>query len=115
MVDGRNRTRFCIKLLQNLNYTKAHPQDYGEVGVMSVIDGKTFFANTAIFGEFLRLQTNSINTNFREHGFSIIANGHTSNPELANLPNCSQWKQRHCAEMTTTEKEADGMETKVNR
>jgi hypothetical protein len=110
--DDRNRTPFC-----SLNHTKAHPADRAHIGVVWARDGKSFFANSRIFGEFLRLQTNSINKNFREHGFEILANGRPEDPELANIPEYRHWKRRYNLGMTmaTTEKEANQMETKVNR
>jgi hypothetical protein len=60
-----------------------------------------------------------INTNLRHHEFEILANGRYTDPELANVPECSHWKRRWHPELTqattTTIEEAERMEAKLNR
>jgi hypothetical protein len=105
-----------VKLLRGLNHTKEHPEDGERVGAIWSADGESFFLSSRIFGAFLSLKANTINTNLRDHGFAIAANGESTNAELANLPECRHWKRR-ChpgMRMMTRIEEAEKMATKVN-
>jgi hypothetical protein len=110
--EDRNRTPFSVKLLRSLKYTMVHPEHRRRVGMTWASDGKTFFAYSRIFGEFLRLSASSINAIFRQYGFRIVENGKSDDIDLANVPKCRQWKRRQNLEktMTTTEEESDQME-----
>jgi hypothetical protein len=111
------RSSFCVKLLSSLNHTKEHPEDGGWVGTMWSADGETVFVHSRIFGQFLGVRTNTINRNFRNHGFVIVANGQKTDPELANAPKSGHWRRRWHPDMRMEMKieEAKSMGTKVNR
>jgi hypothetical protein len=78
------------------------------MGIVWANDGETFFVHARILGKHLDLRANSIKTNFRNHGFQTIANGHDTD-----LPECSHWKRRRHPELTpvTTTEEAEQMAT----
>jgi hypothetical protein len=91
---------FWVKLLHILKHTNEHPGDHPKLGTTWAMDGRSLFAYSKIVEDFLRIRTNSINTNFRDHGFEIFANGRYTDPKLANLPECSRWKRRRHPELT---------------
>jgi hypothetical protein len=85
--------------------------DDSTVGIAWCADGRHFIAKPRILGAYLGLMPNSINTNFRDHGFVIRdcpANQITAH--FGNIPGPQNWKKRFYAQgeftRTTTPKEA---------
>jgi hypothetical protein len=91
----RGRVKFAVRILEALQYTDAHPHEINKVGIAWCSDGHHFVANPKILGHHLGLRSNSVNTNFRDHGFvlcpcpvnQIIA-------RFGNLPDPQNWKKR---------------------
>lgn len=85
--------KFVSKLLLCLRYVDNHLGDAGAIGVIWCQDGVHFLCNSKILGSFLELKSNSINTNFREHGFQICP--YTSaQSSVSILPDVQHWKKR---------------------
>jgi hypothetical protein len=68
--ETRPKIPFIAKLLLILNYTLEHPDTVGNIGVFWLPDQQSIVSNSAILGAFLGIKSNSINTNFREEGFT---------------------------------------------
>ena len=65
------RIKFASKILATLKFVENHESYTGTIGICWCQDGRHFLCNSKILGNFLSLKSNSINTNFREHGFTI--------------------------------------------
>ncbi|KAH0794182.1 hypothetical protein GPJ56_001785 [Histomonas meleagridis] len=94
--DPKNgRTKFVVKVLQTLMKSQSCPQDISKIGICWFPDGVYFLCNAKILAEYLLLKPNSINTNFREHGFAIVD---CPIDEIIStfgaLPDVKNWKKR---------------------
>ena len=91
----QNKTKFVVKILAILNFTKEHPEHIINTGGSWMADGKHFITNSRILSEFMRLKINSVNTNFRDHGFSIFPNATTQmRTQFPEIPDICHWKIR---------------------
>ncbi|KAH0792756.1 hypothetical protein GPJ56_003379 [Histomonas meleagridis] len=89
------RVRFVVKILAILHFTKDHPEYISKVGGAWMGDGRHFIINSKIVGEFLDLRANSINTNFRDHGFIILTSETDKiRKQFPNLTDVHHWKMR---------------------
>jgi hypothetical protein len=93
--EGPNRIKFVIKLFHLLHFSRNHPGSLMTLGASWCSDGVHFICNSAIMAAFLGLKANSINTNYRDHGFEIVR---CTTPELAREFPClaasTNWKKR---------------------
>ena len=100
-------------VLTCLNFSDNHPKDAFTIGCFWTSE-KTFLIHSGIFGAFVGRKANTINRNFRTHGFTQNKSSAfmrcqiPSKFDLRNLPDPSNWFQRQCEGFTkeTTEKEA---------
>ena len=103
------KTKFCVKLCRALKLVLENPDDAAIIGLRWCPDNVHFFCNARIFADFLGIKLNTINSNFRVHGFSID----TSSPYDPGmiLPDPKSWKVRWNPRETwnsnTTEQEAE--------
>lgn len=90
-----SRIKFATKVFHVLNFTKEHPESINICGAAWCNDGAHFICNANIMAGFLNLRSNSINTNFRDHGFRI---DHSSlsqvKHDFPHLMNIKNWKMR---------------------
>ena len=93
--DGKARVRFVTKIFRALSYTREHPDEISQVGAAWCSDGVHFVSNSAILAQFLNLKPNSINTNFRDHGFVITGKGEVGRDLPAGTKDATHWKKRH--------------------
>jgi hypothetical protein len=85
--EHKMRIKFSVKLLHVLNYTSQNRELIPETGAVWCADGIHFLVHSKILGNFLGLKSNTINTNFRDHGFKILAPVLPKDlDELQNLP-----------------------------
>jgi hypothetical protein len=97
VLDPKPRIKFTVKLLQALQLTARHPTLVPSTGIAWCSDGRHFVSHPRILSVALNLKQNSINTNFREHGFEIVACTSNSIIEhLGNVPEPHLWKMRIC-------------------
>ena len=95
IVCSNNRMKFMVKVLYVLQFIEKYPIFLEQVGASWWFDGIHFIVNSKTLGEFLNLQPNSINTNFRDHGFQILSCSFSEIQEkFPNLSNPKQWKKR---------------------
>jgi hypothetical protein len=93
--DHGSRVKFATKIFHALTFVKAHATDVVTVGVCWCADGIHFLCNSAILACFLDLRANSINTNFRDHGFEITRLSKVELiDEFPHLPSLNNWKKR---------------------
>lgn len=92
IVCSNSRIKFVSKILHCLRFTMQNPAFVEEIGCSWCPDGVSFIINAGILGEFLQLKPNSINTNFREHGFQLQKSENIKN-EFPNLTK-GKWKKR---------------------
>ena len=93
--DGKARVRFVTKIFRALSYTREHPEEISQVGAAWCADGVHFVSNSTILAQFLNLKPNSINTNFRDHGFVIVGKGEVGRDLPAGTKDACHWKKRH--------------------
>jgi hypothetical protein len=93
--DHPNRVKFATKLFHILTFTKSHPGTIPFLGASWCQDNLHFICNSTIIANFLGLKSNSVNTNFRDHGFEIVR---ISLPDLTREFPClttnHNWKKR---------------------
>jgi hypothetical protein len=70
LLTTRPKLSFAVRLQRVLEFTKQFPEAAAQVGVIWTEDNRTFLSYSKILAQFLSVAPNSINTNFREHGFS---------------------------------------------
>lgn len=100
---GTVRLKFSVKVLMVLNFSEKHKDCVPVTGAVWCEDGCHFLVNTKIMASLLDLKANSINTNFREHGFKIISNVLEKDTEgLPPLPDLNNWKVRQNTAATFT-------------
>jgi hypothetical protein len=68
--DTRPKLPFMVKVLRALHFEKDHPDSANVIGTFWTDDTGSFVTNAKILSEFLQVKPNSINANFREHGFT---------------------------------------------
>jgi hypothetical protein len=91
----KTRVKFAVKVLRALQFSEAHRDQIARVGVAWWPDGRHFIAHPKILGPYLSLKSNSVNTNFRDHGFALApcaVNQIIS--RFGNLPDPQNWKKR---------------------
>lgn len=93
LMSRQTRIKFAAKILATLTFVEKHQNTAGTVGVSWCKDGRHFICNAKILGNFLALKSNSINTNFREHGFRICEYNQES-LKSSGLPDFQHWKKR---------------------
>ena len=93
--ESKGRTKFVVKIFHVLQFVRLHPEKIHELGAAWCEDGRHFIVNSNILGGFLGLKANSINTNFRDHGFQILS---SSSQEIKNrfptITETRHWKLR---------------------
>ena len=90
-----SRIKFATKVFHVLNFTKEHPESINICGAAWCNDGTHFICNATIMANFLNLRSNSINTNFRDHGFRIDhSNLNQIKHDFPHLINIRNWKMR---------------------
>lgn len=113
------RLRFVTKIFRALKYTREHPEHINIVGAAWCANGEHFVANSSILGAFLNLKPNSINTNFRDHGFQIIGRGEAGRDMPADTADPTHWKKRHNKEanfsVNATEQELNAINSIQDR
>jgi hypothetical protein len=65
----RPKLTFIVKLHKILTFTSQSPATICSIGLTWTSDNESIVSNSKILGQFLNLRANSVNTNFREHGF----------------------------------------------
>ena len=87
--------KFSLKVWYCLHFTQQFPEYVNIIGIVWRKDNNHFLVNSDIFGSFLNLKPNSINTNFRDHGFVIVPlSSRLISEEFPNLGKSRNWKQR---------------------
>jgi hypothetical protein len=90
-----SRVKFATKLFHVLAFSRNHPASVQVLGASWCKDGVHFVCHSGILALFLGLKANSINTNFRDHGFGIVR---FSIPEITRefpgVPSIHNWKKR---------------------
>ncbi|OHT16015.1 hypothetical protein TRFO_13496 [Tritrichomonas foetus] len=93
--ESKGRTKFVVKIFHMLQFVRKHPEKMLELGASWCNDGRHFVINSNILGSFLGLKANSVNTNFRDHGFQIISsNAQDLRSEFSNMIETRHWKKR---------------------
>lgn len=114
--ENQGQKRFVLRIFYVLKYVKKHPESFNEIGACWCKDNSHFVANSQKLANFLDLKANSVNTNFRDHGFKIIPN---NTPELRKeFPSISEtrhWKIRysnyHSFNSESSSKEIENIKT----
>ena len=89
------RTLYVVRVFYCLQYVKKHPEAMEEVGTSWCENGNYFISNSKKLGDFLSLKSNTINTNFRDHGFKIVGdNAELVKNHFSNLSDRAHWKIR---------------------
>ena len=80
---------FTARVFIILQWTWKHREASEQTGIYWENNGTDFTSNSQILGDFLKIKSNSVNTNFRTHGFKIIE---TITTKIYNKKN---WVTRH--------------------
>jgi hypothetical protein len=107
VVPDDGRVKFMLKVLHVLNYSRSHPLALLTLGAGWCPDGIHFVVNSTILGEFLALRSNTINTNFRDHGFEIVPCTAEHLKSDFGLTDTRHWKKRKNANFTIATTVAD--------
>lgn len=93
--EQSSRVKFATKLFHVLSFSRSHPGSLMLLGASWCRDGAQFICHSGIMSAFLGLKANSINTNFRDHGFEIVRSslGELTR-EFPCLPANNNWKKR---------------------
>jgi hypothetical protein len=93
--DQPSRVKFASKLFHILTFTKSHPATIPLLGASWCKDNAHFICNSSAVATFLGLKANSVNTNFRAHGFEIVRVSLTDLArEFPCLTTNHHWKKR---------------------
>lgn len=93
---SKSRLKFVRRIVHILNFVSAHPETVTTLGAAWCRDGKHFVVNSKILGIFLNLKSNSINTNFRDHGFQIVTcQSLDLQKDFPVLTDLRHWKKRY--------------------
>lgn len=111
---NKGRLKFVTRVVHILNFVYAHPETVTQLGAGWCRDGRHFVANSKTLGSFLGLKSNSINTNFRDHGFQIMTCQRTElQKDYPVLSDIRHWKKRYISldwfKVGVDPKEADKM------
>jgi hypothetical protein len=89
--------KFTARILQLLQDAERRRKAIEEIGLAWCPDGRTFICNARTAAISLSIAANSVNTNFREHGFRIlpcpVEEIRRHFPEITDTAN---WKKRTC-------------------
>jgi hypothetical protein len=94
-VCSSGKMKFCTRVFHCLKFIDSKKNDLDliqKVGCSWCSDKTQFIANSTILGAFLNIKSNTINTNFRDHGFQIVSNTDIRK-EFSTLQ-VRQWKKR---------------------
>jgi hypothetical protein len=86
---------FGVKLHRLLEHTKTHREDAGIIGLIWTKQPGVFLANNLLLTSFLGIKMNSVNTNFREHGFVQVKTTPMTSQKLTELTEVSLPDERH--------------------
>ncbi|OHT10169.1 hypothetical protein TRFO_20635 [Tritrichomonas foetus] len=87
--------KFTVKVLHVLQFVKMFPQYRNTCGATWRSDNKHFLCHSTILANFLSIKANTINANFRSHGFKIIPmNSIDIMKEFPDLVDPRNWKMR---------------------
>jgi hypothetical protein len=93
--DSKPREKFAVRLLRVLRAADSDPEQVPTLGITWCRDGRSFISHPRLISVTLGLKQNSINTNFRDHGFEISDCTPASIvEEFGNLPEPHLWKKR---------------------
>ena len=88
---ANDRIKFSVKVFYVLQFVERYPDYKNECGA----DGKHFISNSTLLGNTLSIKPNTINTNFRSHGFKIIPyKAIELSTDFPNLSDIRNWKKR---------------------
>lgn len=111
--DNKGRMKFMVKILIIMKYTLNHPETIEETGAAWCSDKIHFIVNSNKLANFMNLRPNSINTNFRDHGFIIVSSlASDLGKDFPGIALTRHWKKRYIsnppftANTTITEAEA---------
>lgn len=94
--ESRSRVKFASKVFYILQFVESHPDKMDELGASWCKDKKHFISNSKKLAKFLDLKSNSINTNFRDHGYKIISsNNNDLRKEFPTIQETRHWKKRY--------------------
>lgn len=108
--ESQCRIVFVLKIFYILQFVKKHPIEMERIGASWCKDNFHFVANSNKLAEFLELKSNSINTNFRAHGFKIIScNMPELKKEFPDIKETRHWKIRYsnCSSFRSSSKGED--------
>lgn len=86
------KPRFMVKIRACLSYVDKYPMSECIIGV-KWFDDIHFLLHSRILGSFLKIKSNTVNYNFRTHGFMRVRPQarHINPDELSKLPDSSNW------------------------
>lgn len=113
VADKSNKMKLVHIVWMCLKFVELHPEAISDIGIFW-IDGKNFLLNSIIFCEFINQKPNTINRNFRNHGFGCEKTKFSMRAQILEkypgiyLPDPKNWTVRYCKGFTreTTENEA---------
>ena len=70
--ENGGKIKFAVKIFRCLQYAEKHPDLIPKIGACWYSNGSCFASNSMILGDFLKIKPNTINTNYRWHGFQKI-------------------------------------------
>jgi hypothetical protein len=82
--NASTRMKFSVKVFHVLQFTHKLPEHTDECGACWLPDGVRFISNSLVLGSILGIKSNTINTNFRSHGFQIVPKS------LMNMTKCQE-------------------------
>lgn len=92
---SNDRIKFTVKLFYVLQFVEKYPEYQNDCGTSWCSDGRNFISNPIILGKTLSIKPNTINANFRSHGFAIIpVKFEELSAEFPNLSDVKNWKKR---------------------
>ena len=112
--ENGSKIKFAVKILRCLQYTNLHPESLPIIGATWYLDGTTFTSNSQILGDFLKIKPNTINTNFRWHGFKKVEAAISDiTRKFPNIPDARNWKVRRSSNYTFNSSSTDDDAKKI--
>lgn len=112
--NNRNKPKFCVKILRLLQETLKDEKKIPEIGLAWCEDGTHFVCNSQILGSYLKLKSNSINTNFRAHSFQIENISFDDLRKMyGDLPDLKNWKMRRIVNYSFNHKSTESDVDKI--
>lgn len=113
VTDRNNKMKLIHTAWLCLKYVEDHPAEKCEIGIFW-LNEKEFMLNSSIFGSFTNIKPNTMNRNFRTHGFSCKKTTSSIREYVSEiypntfLPDPKNWIIRWCENFSksTTEAEA---------